>query len=398
MSGRDRGIDALRALAIAGVVLGHWLVTALVPAPGGSLVQSSPLRAIGWLAPASWLLQTLGLFFFTAGYAGQRSRTAAAGRGAGYGRWLRGHLLRLASPVAGFAGLWALALAVGAVLGAPAGTLRTAATLAVSPLWFLGAYAALTALAGPLGAGLRRRHGVATIVIPAAGVVTAADLGAGATPLTAVAGWLVPYALGAALAAGRLGAGPAQRRLGWALALGGAATVTALVFLAGYPATAVGVPGDPRSNLNPPSLAAVGLAVAQVGVALLARAALAGRLDRRPRAAARVAFLNAVAMGVYLWHQTALVSVTMAAAWLSGGRPVPGLHTAPDPAWLVARAGWLSAFAAVLAAIVAAHRLGRRGPAGYDERRREPARPQEVIAVRNSDPPSRGRARSAPSR
>ena len=29
-AGRDRSVDALRALAIAGVILGHWLVTALV--------------------------------------------------------------------------------------------------------------------------------------------------------------------------------------------------------------------------------------------------------------------------------------------------------------------------------------------------------------------------------
>jgi peptidoglycan/LPS O-acetylase OafA/YrhL len=380
MNGRDRGVDALRAVAIAGVVLGHWLVTALVPAPGGSLGQSSPLSTLGWLAPASWLLQALGLFFFAAGYAGQRSRAAAAARGTGYAVWLRDHLLRLAGPVAGFVGLWVLALAVGALLGAPAGTLRTAATLATSPLWFLAAYAVLTALAGPLTTALRRRHGTAAVAAAAAGVVAAADLGAGATPLTVVAAWLVPYALGAALAAGRLGAAPAQRRLGWSLAVGGALTAAALVLLAGYPGSAVGVPGDARSNLNPPSLAAVSLAVAQAGFALLARPALAGLLARRPRAAARVAFLNAAAMGIYLWHQTALVSVTMAAAWLSGGRPVAGLHTPPDAAWLAARAGWLPVFAAVLAALVATHRRGaRRRTAGRG------GRPDAVVGRRSGD-------------
>jgi len=31
---RDRAVDALRALAIAGVIGGHWLVTALVTGPG----------------------------------------------------------------------------------------------------------------------------------------------------------------------------------------------------------------------------------------------------------------------------------------------------------------------------------------------------------------------------
>ena len=42
--GRDRAVDALRALAILGVVLGHWLVTALVVGDDGSLRVASPLK------------------------------------------------------------------------------------------------------------------------------------------------------------------------------------------------------------------------------------------------------------------------------------------------------------------------------------------------------------------
>ena len=45
-AGRDRSVDALRALAIAGVILGHWLVTALVltRSPcGARLHDASPL-------------------------------------------------------------------------------------------------------------------------------------------------------------------------------------------------------------------------------------------------------------------------------------------------------------------------------------------------------------------
>src|SRR5438270_11581252 len=46
---RDRAVDALRAFAILGVVLGHWLVTALV-ADGGTLRTSSPLHYLPWPA------------------------------------------------------------------------------------------------------------------------------------------------------------------------------------------------------------------------------------------------------------------------------------------------------------------------------------------------------------
>ncbi|MFF9811785.1 acyltransferase, partial [Streptomyces coeruleorubidus] len=59
---RDRSVDALRAFAILGVVLGHWLVTALV-ADGGRLRTSSPLAHMPWLAPISWVFQTLAVFF-----------------------------------------------------------------------------------------------------------------------------------------------------------------------------------------------------------------------------------------------------------------------------------------------------------------------------------------------
>jgi hypothetical protein len=61
---RDRAVDALRALAIAGVIGGHWLVTALVPGSAGGvqvLRDTSPLAAMPALAPASWIFQTLAL-------------------------------------------------------------------------------------------------------------------------------------------------------------------------------------------------------------------------------------------------------------------------------------------------------------------------------------------------
>jgi len=63
---RDRAVDALRALAIAGVIGGHWLVTALVlgqSSGGAVLSDNSPLASMPWLAPLSWVFQTLAVFF-----------------------------------------------------------------------------------------------------------------------------------------------------------------------------------------------------------------------------------------------------------------------------------------------------------------------------------------------
>ncbi|HEY6595497.1 MAG TPA: acyltransferase, partial [Asanoa sp.] len=57
---RDRGVDAVRAVAIGGVVLGHWLVTAIVLGSDRALRVQSPLETVPALRPASWLFQTLG--------------------------------------------------------------------------------------------------------------------------------------------------------------------------------------------------------------------------------------------------------------------------------------------------------------------------------------------------
>ncbi|HEX2774524.1 MAG TPA: acyltransferase family protein, partial [Micromonosporaceae bacterium] len=96
---RDRSIDALRTLAIAGVVLGHWLVTAVVPESADGWRVDSPLRTLPWLVPATWLLQTLGLFFFVAGYAAARSAATAQVRGEPYRRWIAARIRLLAGAV-----------------------------------------------------------------------------------------------------------------------------------------------------------------------------------------------------------------------------------------------------------------------------------------------------------
>ena len=108
---------------------------------------------------------------------------------------------------------------------------------------------------------------------------------------------------------------------------GGAAATAALIAWAGYPASMVGVNGARISNLNPPTLAAVTFGVAQCGLALLLRDRLA-RLMRRPLAWAGIALVNLSAMTLFLWHQTAFVTV-------SYRRPAgrPGAGPADRPGW-----------------------------------------------------------------
>ena len=353
---RDRAVDALRALAIAGVIGGHWLVTALVLGSshhGTVLHDDSPLASMPWLAPVSWIFQTLAVFFLVGGYAAARSY-----RG-GYLPWLRKRLIRLARPVAALVAVW-IPVTVGMLLaGVPAATVHTVLFLVISPLWFLGVYAGLTALT-PAALWLVRRFGASAVIFPVS-LVAAADLlrfglhgPSWVGWVNLPAGWLVPYLLGIAWAQGSL----RGRRVPALMLAGGAAATAALIVWAHYPASMVGVNGAHISNLNPPTLAAVSFGIAQCGLALLLRDRLA-RLMRRPLAWAGIALVNLSAMTLFLWHQTAFITVS--SIGLLAGR-VPGLLTAPAGGlWVAERLAWLPVFAIMLSGLWLAFRRMERG-------------------------------------
>ncbi|MFF4412086.1 acyltransferase [Streptosporangium sp. NPDC001559] len=345
--GRDRWIDALRALAILGVVLGHWLVTAWWVEPGGGLRITSPLSRLEWTAPLSWALQTLALFFFAGGYAAARSLRSPAGGAA----WVRARLGRLLRPAGAPVLVWA-GVALGAALhGMPAGTIRSLLLPAVGPLWFLAVFAALNAVTPVL---LRARPSI--VAACAFAVVLCVDLlrfsGTAPGPLMWVnlgAGWLVPYALGVHRARGGL----VSRRAALLLLVCGTAGAVSLVTWFGYPVSMVGVTGARVSNLSPPTLAAVCLGLAQVGAALLARGPIE-RLTRRPRIWAVVVTVNLGAMAIFLWHQ-AVPTVAVLAALRLGPGEVPGqLGPVDGLPWVLFRLAWLPVFAAALYLALAA--------------------------------------------
>ncbi|WP_053666151.1 acyltransferase family protein [Streptomyces sp. MMG1121] len=350
---RDRAVDALRAFAILGVVLGHWLITALVAKDGG-LHTTSPLQHMPWLAPISWLFQTLAVFFLVGGHVATRSLASARTRGESYGSWLRARLTRLLRPVAALLCLWAVAATVLFLTGTPPATIESLVKLALSPLWFLLVFAALTA-ATPLLARLNPLWPLAVVLH-----VDILRFGLHLGPswlgwLNVAAGWLVPYTLGAAWTRGELDG----RRAAWVLFLGGTAATALLIGFAGYPASMVGVPGAAISNLDPPTLAAVAFGLAQCGLALLLRDRLR-RVMSRPPIWAGVALVNLSAMTIYLWHQTAMMATT--ATGLTAGR-LPGLHTAPDSLlWVTYRLAWLPVFTLVLALCWTAFRHHEQGP------------------------------------
>ncbi|WP_414504964.1 acyltransferase family protein [Streptomyces sp. NEAU-L66] len=371
---RDRGVDALRALAILGVMLGHWLVTALV-ADSGTVRVVSPLHQLPQLTPASWLFQTLAVFFLVGGQMAAKSWAAARARGGTYRRWLGARTVRLFRPVVAVVVVWVVVAGALLVAGAGLQTVHTLGKLALSPLWFLLVFAVLTAVT-PLVARLHPLWPLTVVLhidLIRFGLGGPAWLGWA----NVAAGWLVPYCLGAAWARGGL----RGRATGWVLLLGGAATTAGLVLWAGYPAAMVGVPGAGISNLNPPTLAAVTFGLAQCGAALLLLGPLR-RILRRPAVWAPVALMNLSAMTLFLWHQTAMMAVT-AVGLLTGGF-LPGLHTLPDGAgWVLARLAWLPVFALALLVCWTAFRTYEHGRRGGTKVVRE-GRPAEARAVRSA--------------
>ncbi|MBM4796325.1 acyltransferase [Streptomyces sioyaensis] len=353
---RDRAIDGLRALALLAVPTGHWLLGGFTLDAGGALHNASPLTAFGLLAPASWVLQMLGIFFLVGGHASVLSYRRALGRGTPVGSWLRGRLVRLGRPVVGVTAVWAALLLLLYGLGVPEATLRTGATLVIQPLWFVAVYAGTTALT-PYCVRAARRMGAwaaAPLVVAVAGVdflrygPFADAMPSWLSLLNLLPGWLFAYQLGVCWGERRLG-----RRAAGALLLGGAVLFAALLLFFHYPASMVGVPGQDRTNSHPPSLLVLALAAAQSGAAILLRDRLA-RLLRRPALWAPVVVINLSAMTILCWHQTAMLTAAVPASFLG---PVPGLTVAPDTVgWLLARLAWLPVFAAVLLLIARATR------------------------------------------
>ena len=356
---RDRSLDGLRALAILGVVVGHWFVMALTTPGGGVLRVRSPLAYLPAYAPVSWVLHLLALFFLVGGYAGARSLARSRERGDTYRIWVAARLCRLGRPVVAATAFLGATLPLLALAGVPERTLRTAVSLVVQPLWFIAVYAVITALT-PVALALDRRLGAASAAgaLLVVAVVDALRYGPwlDAAPgwlglVNVVPGWGFAYLLGVAWAHGRV-----SRRGAALLAAGGLALALLLVLRLDYPASIVGVPGVGRSNAHPPSLLVVALAAVQSGFAILARDRLSTAL-RRPRLWAAVAVVNLSAMTIFCWHQIALLALSGGAlVAVPGG--LPGLHDLPDNlVWVLHRAAWFPAYLVVLAGSVA---LARR--------------------------------------
>ena len=341
-AGRDRYVDFLRVVSIVTVVLGHWTIAAVGRSAGG-LTAGNVLSTTPWLWLATWVLQVMPVFFFVGGFSNMVSWQALERRGGGYVEYLSGRMARLLRPVLAFAAVWlVLPLALGR-LGLPGEQVELIGKVMGQPLWFLGVYLVVVALA-PAMVRLHRRFRLwvpATLAATAA-AVDALRLAGGLQEigyLNLLVVWALVQQVGFFYADGTL-----TRLSRRALAGLAAAGLAGLVVLTGtglYPPSMVGLPGD-ESNMSPPTVCIVALTVWQVALVMLARGRASAWLARRGPWTAVIA-VGSMAMTLYLWHLTAMVALYGLVLAVDGPLPAPGSGW-----WWATRPLWLALLAAVL--------------------------------------------------
>jgi peptidoglycan/LPS O-acetylase OafA/YrhL len=349
-SSRDRYVDFLRVVSIVTVVLGHWTMAA-VGRSGDGLAAANVLSSTPWLWPATWVAQVMPVFFVVGGFSNLVSWQATRRRGGGYAEYLSGRTSRLLRPVLPLAAVWLVLPLVLGRIGLPAEQVALAAKAMVQPLWFLAVYLVVVALA-PAMAALHRRFRLwvpVSLAAMAAGI-DALRFGTGgerAGYLNVLVVWVLVHQVGFFYADGTL-ARLSRRALGGL----GAAGLGALVILTGtgrYPSSMVGLPGE-ASNMSPPTVCIIALAVWQVALVMLARGRVSAWLARRGPWSAVIA-VGSMAMTLYLWHVTAMVGLYGLVLALNGPLPTPGswLWWATRPLWLALLALVLTPMALLLA-------------------------------------------------
>jgi hypothetical protein len=301
--GRDRAVDVARLAALVVVMFGHCaLLLATIDASGlriGNLLGELPA-----IAPITWVVQVMPLFFLAGGAAGAYGWRG----GTPWGTWLFTRTQRLCRPVFWYLAAWTVGLLVARMtLGADsaAGLGRECVAL----LWFLGVYLVVLAFV-PALTRLSTGRAVAVVVaslLAAAAVVDgiriAADTNtAGLANYVIV--WLIPIVIGVAYARRLIGP-----RAAIAIAASALTAQIVLAIAGPYDVSLVVTGTERMSNVSPPTLL-LALHCIWMSFAFVAAAGAIRRWAARPRVWHVVAVGNGGAMTLYLWHIPAIAVAT----------------------------------------------------------------------------------------
>jgi surface polysaccharide O-acyltransferase-like enzyme len=332
---RHLAVDFYRVSGVVLIVLGHWLAGS-VTYDDGHFGRQNPLVDQPWTQWLTWPFQAVPVFFLVAGYAGAVSWTHRRGAGDMARRiWLGHRLARVLGPTAVYVALVSVIVVVLSAGGVAGSVLNYAGWAVAMHLWFLAVYLLVVPLT-PIAIAAQRRWG---LLVPAmlAGAVAVTDAVAvhGHVPyigqLNYLLCWGALYQLGIAWHGGLLaGHRPVL------LAAVSAVALALLIWLAHYPVSMIGVPGQAVENSSPPSVAMLAFACAQAAVAVAVAPAL-NRVLRADLAKRVLNIANSNVMGLYLWHMIPVVIVAVV-GYPAGLLPQPVEGTGQ---WWLARLEWV---------------------------------------------------------
>ncbi len=318
---RDRIFDAARGISLLIVVAGHAIM-GVVSWQNGVPRVGNLLAAYPWTQALTWVFQIVPLFFFAGGAANAISWDKHVSRGGTYAEWMWTRAQRFLRPI------WSYLFIMGIIAAfvtwlAPTRVAAPLMLLTTQLLWFLGSYVLVTALTPVFKSATRSQGLIRTLsLLVACGLVDVLRFFQGFPNAVGVANfvlvWMVPGYLGSLWARGTI----AKYSLVFLVSVLAANLLIngLLIHFGPWPISLVGMPGDPISNMSPPTLV---LAIHCVNWVLLV-ALLKGPLTRllaREKVWRRVTWVNLVAMTLYLWHLPMLVMLIVISHFFGMDRP-----------------------------------------------------------------------------
>ncbi len=315
---RNRVVDAWRVVALMFVVLGHWLSASIWVRPDGSILAGNTLEWFPAAEHLTWVFQVMPIFFLAGGFA---NAAALSGSPPDANTWTTLRARRLFTPVVPLVVVWVV-LVLLLRNAVPNDVLHAGTLSATLPLWFIGVYLVMVALA-PLTFEWWRRTGWISVAILAVAALSVDVLRFGANVddvgwINYLFVWGFVHQLGFAwFDRDRIGVDipPVMGAIATVVGLGALIATTGMGW---YPVSMVTIPGGGMSNMTPPTFANGFLAIAQAGI-IIGTMKFARDFVTRRMVWRFVVGVSVAMMTLYLWHLTSLSLLGAAGIFIADG-------------------------------------------------------------------------------
>lgn len=318
---RDRIIDAARGISLVIVVAGHAIM-GVVSWQYGVPKVGNLLAAYPWTQALTWVFQIVPLFFFAGGAANAISWDKHVERGGSYAEWMWARAQRFLRPIWSYLVIMGIVAAIVTWL-APTRVAAPLMLLTTQLLWFLGSYILVTALTPVFRSTTPTQGAIRTLaLLVACGLVDVLRFFQGFPSAIGLVNfvlvWMVPAYLGSLWAHGTFK--KYSRTLLISALLLNLIINSVLIRLGPWPISLVGMPGDPVSNMAPPTVVLAVHSMNWVLLVALLKKPLT-RLLAREKIWQRVTWVNLAAMTMYLWHLPMLVVLVVLSHFFGLDRP-----------------------------------------------------------------------------